>query len=442
MNAIAQRLTIPVVFSVALAVRLIWWALAYGLGDYGFTTYDSEQYLRLAENLRLYGVFSQSVSAPFYPDVVRTPGYPVWLAFWGWLELPIAGIALVQSVLGALVPVVAMRTARALGFLGCGWMGLLLAVDAGLAVFAPLMLTDALFTLLVAVWMHLLLTATSRPNWLATAALAGALVLIRPSGLFIPLATLAWALVRLGVKPISLGVAVVAMALPFGWMVRNYSEQNSFILSTIGPNTLYLFHAAAVKAQAEKRSFQSVQSEMINELNMRFDWGNDPEAISDFTTYCKHASMDVYRAYPAAAAKVTVMNLTSFIAKPPRGYFDVALGLGKSNTPVTGFQADRSQGLLQRLMATTSATTMAFSGYQFALQLLQTLLFILGLRILWIRHKPLALLVMAVFGYFWFTSAITETDARFRLPVLPIMALCWAVALEKRNEAWVANEKL
>jgi hypothetical protein len=273
------------------------------------------------------------------------------------------------------------------------------------------------------------------------AALAGVLVLVRPSGLFIPLATLAWALVRLGVKPISLGVAVVAIALPFGWMVRNYNEQNAFILSTIGPNTLYLFHAAAVKAQAENRSFQSVQSEMINDLNTRFDWENDPKAISGFTAYCQQASLEVYRAYPAAAAKVTAVNLASFIAKPPRGYFDLALGLGKNTAPVTGFQANRDQSLVQRLMASTSAVTIALSGYQFALQLLQTLIFALGLRQLWSRRKPLALLLMAVFGYFWFTSAITETDARFRLPVVPVMALCWAVALEKRDESFLATEK-
>lgn len=436
-----RALSLPVVFAVALALRLTWWAVAHFVGDYGFTTHDSAQYLRLAHNLLHFGEFSQSQTAPFYPDVVRTPGYPLWLVLFGWMSSSTAVIALVQSVLGAFVPVIAAKTAKALHLPGSGWAALILALDAGLVVFTPLVLTDGLFTLLFAIWFHRMVTVRSGLGWMTTALLAGVLVLVRPSGLVLPIITVVWSIARMGLKPFALLVAAAAMLLPMGWMLRNYSTQNTFTLSTIGPNTLYLFHAAAVKAQGENRSFSTVQAEMINDLNNRFDWQNDREAISEFTAFCTRESVSIYRNYPAEAAKVTASNLIAFVIKPPRGFFDDGLGLRKGYTTVSGFEVNSGQSLLQRLLANTSSAALVLTGYQFALQLLQTLLFALGLRTLWHSNRRLALLIASLFVYFWFSSAITQTDARFRMPVLPLMAVCWAAVGEKRKSHPQGNEK-
>ncbi|MGF1564927.1 MAG: hypothetical protein ACFCUH_06145 [Flavobacteriales bacterium] len=425
------RLSFAAIFAIALIIRLIWWGVAHFYGAYTFTTYDSSQYLQLAHNVLHHGEFSQSVSAPFYPDVVRTPGYPLWLVLFGWMSSPTGFIALVQSVIGSLVPVVVAKTALALKLRFAGWAGLLLAVDAALVVFTPLVLTDGLFTLLFAVWFYQMVTARSGFGWMTAALLAGVLVLIRPSGLIIPLATFVWCGVRIGWKPFSLGVGIVALLLPFGWMLRNYTVQNTFALSTIGPNTLYLFHAAAVKAKGEDRSFNAVQSEFIENLNARFDWANDPQAISDFLAHCKRTSISIYAQYPKAAAQVTASNLVAFIAKPPRGYFDDALGLKKGYDPVTGFQANKDLNLAQRLIDNTSKVSLALSGYQFVLQLAQTVLFALGMKSLWSVNRRLSLLIAALFAYFCLSSAITQTDARFRLPVLPLMGLCWAAVGQK-----------
>ena len=45
-----------------------------------FLEADSGYYLRLAEILREHHVFSDSVQAPFHPQIFRTPGYPAFLA--------------------------------------------------------------------------------------------------------------------------------------------------------------------------------------------------------------------------------------------------------------------------------------------------------------------------------------------------------------------------
>lgn len=443
LGAANGMLALPVVFGIALTVRLVWWAIAYWVGDYRFTTDDSVQYLQLAENLWVHGVFSQSNAAPFYPDVVRTPGYPMWLAPFVALGASTAFIALLQSVLGAFVPVIVVKTAKCLKLQWLGWTGLLLAIDASLVVFTPLMLTDGIFTLLIAVWLYFMVsTSTARQRWFAAAVVAGLLALIRPSGMIIPIVTAVWAAVEHRRKPLTVGIALLALALPLGWMARNYHQQHVFTLSTIGPNTLYLFNAAAVKAAGEQRKFDVVQREMVNELNQRFDWMNDPDAISDYLAYCKTQSIAIYFQYPKEAVKVTALNLAAFVGKPPRGYFDDALGRSSGYDPVGGFGADRSQTLLQRLFSKTSPVALALSGYQLLLQLIQIVLFGFGFLALWRMERRLAWFLGAVFLYFWLTSAVTQTDARFRLPVLPIMGLCWAAVGQKPEKPTFARQNL
>ena len=66
-------------FLLTPLLRPLWWVLVFFLtGD--FKLYDSSQFVLLADNLLQHGVFSRSYSEPFFPDIARTPGYPLSLA--------------------------------------------------------------------------------------------------------------------------------------------------------------------------------------------------------------------------------------------------------------------------------------------------------------------------------------------------------------------------
>jgi hypothetical protein len=54
------------------------WSQAVGNGD-------GDQYQRYAFNLLHHGVFSEDPVAPYYPGVVRPPGYPAFLAAIEWI---------------------------------------------------------------------------------------------------------------------------------------------------------------------------------------------------------------------------------------------------------------------------------------------------------------------------------------------------------------------
>jgi 4-amino-4-deoxy-L-arabinose transferase-like glycosyltransferase len=70
-----------IVLAEALVVLIILptpWSTAVGNGD-------GAEYQRYAFNLLHHGVFSESPIAPYYPGVVRSPGYPAFLAALEWI---------------------------------------------------------------------------------------------------------------------------------------------------------------------------------------------------------------------------------------------------------------------------------------------------------------------------------------------------------------------
>src|SRR5947209_2253451 len=57
---------------------------------------DGAQYQRYALNLIHHGVFSEATTAPYHPGVVRSPGYPAFIAALEWLGG--AHVVVIQAV--------------------------------------------------------------------------------------------------------------------------------------------------------------------------------------------------------------------------------------------------------------------------------------------------------------------------------------------------------
>ena len=414
------------VFALALIPRLLWWAVAYFYGDYSFCTDDSIQYIQLADNVLLKGCFSLSPEAPFYPDIVRTPGYPFWLIPFRTITDSVAFIALVQSIMGALVPVLVLLTIRRIGMPGASAAAFLTVIDLSLVVFTPLALSDGLFALLIALLVYLLTAPKQTHRCIAlTALVMTALIFTRPIALYLPLGLLIWWQVRgASFKAVTMGF-VMALTLPTAWMYRNYTHHQTFTMSSIGVNTLYLFHAAHVQSKAEARTFEAVQAEYLTTVRSSFDWEHDPEAVKRFLAHCRQQSLAVYRAHPLETIEVTASNVMAFFVKPPRAYFDLALGSSMGYAPVSTTPGGLNEKV-SALLNQTGYIALGLSLSQLVLNLLQLALCAVGLRYLFKRKRPLAWLVLCLLIYFASLSALTQTDARFRLPVIPVMALAWS----------------
>src|SRR5262245_12891126 len=128
---------------------------------------DSAEYLRLASNLAGGHGFSQSVTAPYDPDVRRTPVYPSVLATV--FLLPGAGTraAALTGIAISVLPIVATyRLGQSLAGDAVAFAAAaLLAIDLTSAAYAGQILTEPLFTLLLVLSSLPLVDASGAASW-------------------------------------------------------------------------------------------------------------------------------------------------------------------------------------------------------------------------------------------------------------------------------------
>lgn len=414
-----------IVFGVALTLRILWWGIAEFVGGFDFALYDTAHYQTLAENMMNHGVFSRSVKPPFYPDIARTPGYPAFLIPFYALEFSHSIIALAQSILGAFVPVLVLKSARLLQLQKPHFGVILMTFDLSFLVFMPMIMTDGLFTVLVAWLIYLLICAdVIGRGYVWCGLIIGVLILIRPLAQFLPLLFIAWWLYR-RVKVRALLVSVLVMlALPGGWSIRNQLTFQTPAISSMGQNGLLLYNAAGVLADVENRPFTEVQSEIAAEAFASQDWYNDSLATKKYMAWSSKKARAILAEHPGATAKQIALNLGYFFTKPPRSYFDISLGINKGYQPASGLADDRDTGeRIRAVSANTSKPALVLMTIQLILNFILLFFTLLGLLALWRSNRTWAYFFALFIGYFWFISVFTQTDSRFRLPVLPAMTI-------------------
>lgn len=429
-----------VLFSIALGLRLLWWSISLAIGKYDFVTIDSEQYLRAAQNMLNGHGFSLANEAPYLPDMFRTPGYPVFLLPFVAMKWAPSVIALIQTMMGAALPVLVFRTAQRLGWASAALGAWLVVVDASSVIFFPLVLSDGLFALIFALLIYSLSRGRFHLKDLCWQAfLLGAMILVRPIATYLPFLLLIWWGGHSAKWRHILVAMLILFALPGGWVLRNYYALQTPAISTVGQTGLFLYWAAGTHALAHEKDFEEVQRAFLKEAYHAFDWDNEPAVNAKYMRYARKRTLEEVGQHPVAAFRVAAMNGVYFFLKPPRGYFDLALGSSSGYAPV-GAQADR-RGWGERIRAAsakTSTTAWWLTGWQLTLNVLQLILAAWGMRVLWNKNRRWFWLLLLGVTYFCFFSLFTQTDARFRLPALPLMALA-ATAISVRRKPSAIN---
>jgi 4-amino-4-deoxy-L-arabinose transferase-like glycosyltransferase len=197
---------------------------------------DSVRYVAVAYNLRHFGTVSQQVTwnvpdapAP-KPDALSPPGYPalLWTVLADAPDVPFLQRALLlQALLGLLAVGLGYLLARPLLPRAAALaVAALLAIAPQLVTLGTSLLTETLYTALVAAFAVALAHAARRER-LSAYAVAGVLLglcaLVRPTLQYLPvllLPAIAWLATRERWK--ACGVLLLAYALTFGpWLVRN-----------------------------------------------------------------------------------------------------------------------------------------------------------------------------------------------------------------------------
>lgn len=232
--------------ALAFAIRA-GYAVAMQLmfGAKAFTAYSDSTYFYVsaARNIVERQVVSIAQSAPYIPDARHTPLYPLVLAAAFWLGLPMLAIVLAQDALAAVAVGLLYRVGRACGLPRAAAIlaALAVAIEPTFVYWNNLLMSDTLFTVLMAVAVYLVLRG--RLVWFGL--VLGLASLTRPSALYLYPLFLPFVVLRHGRvdralgRRIGLSIAVLGLTIA-PWLVRNAVQFGRVELAGAGWHTLYL----------------------------------------------------------------------------------------------------------------------------------------------------------------------------------------------------------
>lgn len=258
------RLARPVIAAAAVRLALLAVSLAR-IGSSGIMQADTASYLGPGRNL-LHGVFA----AEGVPELLRTPGYPLFLALTSLAGLPAAAIA--NVILSVFSVIIVWRLGRAASgndriALCAAWI---FAFEPVSVIQSVGLMSDTLFlTIFLLSLERLAEFLRGYRLWvLAVAGLWLAMAtFVRPVSYYLPVALAVGLFVVLARIP---GLrwkapAVLLMStLPWlaAWQIRNKIETGYGGFSSITDANLYFYSAAGVTARIEGRPFLEVRREL------------------------------------------------------------------------------------------------------------------------------------------------------------------------------------
>ncbi|HEV7921945.1 MAG TPA: hypothetical protein VGR02_14240 [Thermoanaerobaculia bacterium] len=384
-----QRATRDAILIAIVALIANFAYLHFSNGDFFFP--DSFTYLAPARNLR-HGL--GFVTEPGVAETMRTPGYPLFL-------LPftnMTALVAVQHLLNVgLAVAIYFFTRRRLSRFAAVIAALIFALDVPTIHYANKVLSETLFTVLL--FGLFVLAARGRASGL----LSGALVLIRP------VAILYFAVLLRRRRIIAFSIA--ALALPLLWAARNGYRTGVFTVSSIaGVNWLEYRAAGALAMEDQGEDFQADlrthQKELEDEAEDEID-----DRLHVAAEDLPHAVMA--REYGRIGRRVALQHPAALAALTARG---ILIDLLDSDWEALEVVSPLHPSLLE----------LAFNALQAALLVLAAI----GILMLWRSDRELALLLLLTIVYFVVMTAGAESEARFRVPVIPQLAIAAAAGVD------------
>jgi len=446
----AGTLRIAPLLIASFTVKLLVLAWMYSLDPERIVAGDTASYENPAHVLISTGRFSASLEEPSRIETLRTPGYPAFIAAIFFvlpdsrLAVAIGQIAISTATLG-LVYVVAAQLWNASTAIAAA---ALLSLDLLSFVYAPLLQSETLFAfaIVVTAWAGVTLLGAASPRgvpsaapggppelgWLRWALLFGAAAasatLIRPIAYYLFLPSLGAILLHGLVNKQSIrrltAVGLVA-ALPWillveGWRLRNYLVAGRAEIAQIAAVNLLWYRGAGIVAERDHISFWDARDRIARSLPDTTGWS--PGAVS---ALYEREGLRLIAGYPGLFLRMQVYGLLKVLAGPGRAdllhyfagvpYEDAPEGVvGLSATQLRQrFESDRPLVLIALIYATAYLIALYVCvsfGVWGVVRTERTLL---------ASHA----FVWWVIIYLVMLAAGPEAYARFRVPVMPLLAL-------------------
>jgi 4-amino-4-deoxy-L-arabinose transferase-like glycosyltransferase len=442
LDNVSLRVAFTAIVVIALLLRLV--PLLRSGTDWAMW-YDSAGYVQLANGLRSGCGFARGDEhqcAP--PEIIRTPGYPTFLALLPGLRTAIA----LQGLIGALscfllAAFLLPHWNRAAAMLA----GVLLAVDLPSVHASSQILTDSLFESLVIAVVICELTIVRRKGdgpaatWIAVLAglLLGCAVLVRPNGLsLIALSPLPFVFIGCGWRR-RLLLASIAVGIPLlvvvGWTARNKAKSGIATFSFIAPVDAYYYKAGGLLAHQEGISLIAEQKRLAHDIGAA-----GPMAAQNLAFHRElvKRSREIILSHPITFAVITAENFVLLLTMPERR------PLSYSTEPGSDVGPQRMRHIFGQFFSAPIATIEDVIRAEFDSSIIYFVLALLQLAITLFILAGVALAVRGVFAHrgpemlevlfplavalaFLVSASGPEADARLRLPAVPILVMLAAI---------------
>lgn len=406
---------------------------------------DSYGYEASALALMETGRFAVGPDRPGEPQIRRTPGYPVFIAlvYSVFGKRNHAALLDIQALLSVLVLPLAFALARRRwGRTGAWAATLILALDPISFLYSGMILSETLFTILL---MATLLAAAAAVGerraleWAFAAGLALALAaLVRPIAFYLIVLLLAWlaAVRRRRAGDGAAAWTIIAAFLPWlilvgGWQTRNYLAVGRPVLSTIGELNQFDYRAAGVIALRDGIPIQEARRRLRAHI---------PPSLTpaEFDRWMGREGTRIVLENKLLAARMTALGALKLLFGPPQSSL--------TNWLVERFGNFGSVGWMARtgFSAETWRRLAAHPGelaFTLCVELHAVALYLLAPAALWLvwrrrraRAAALDTLLWGTILYFVIFSSGPEANPRFRVPIVPAMAILAGGIMRKRNE--------
>lgn len=248
---------------IALVVRILIFTVM--LRDpSSFLTPDSiVSYIPIARNIVHHGVFSSFLYSPYYPDTIRTPVYPSFLAILLFIFGSITVPAVLAQIVFSLISIYlvyrlgSMMYSERVGLVA----GYLYSFDPASLALTFLVLTETLFVTLLLLSLFFFLKSLESSNFvkiLITGFLFGITILTRPIAVFFPI-ILAFFLLRTKKPILKIALFLSACALTVSpWILRNNKVTGRPVLSTIVHINMLNYNATLLLATLRSYEFHNI----------------------------------------------------------------------------------------------------------------------------------------------------------------------------------------
>ena len=439
----SKKTGIIIILLIALATRILLFSGILLKNPDGFFQGDAYCYWQIAENVINHGSFSQSTAQPFIPSHNRTPVYPLFLAFLRYIGLDAKGIVFIQILLSSATCLIVILLTYKLteswkpAFLAGG----ILAIDVPSIVLSNCLLSETLFTFLLTLSILYLVLHFKRAKKISTllfsSVLMGLSILCRPIAVVLPVfIIMCYILFRKMMKSLIFLRIVTYLLFCFfvvsPWLIRNQIVFGSMFLNTIGYIDLLHDCAASVYAVGERMSLSESLELLREKAESTFQGNREKEAIKYIRNEAR-VGASIIMSYPMIYIKQHILSGFYMISKPMRSTIDLQLGFsqkGTTLTPLTPLGEKDKTCLFSRLLQKTSTFTTILVFVQIFMLITLWISAIYGIGICLAKKEYLSFfIVVSVIVYFCITVGVLEAYARFRVPIVPFLAVAGGIGI-------------